>query len=129
MNIIKMLEQEQIKPTKPDFRPGDTIKIQIKVVEGGKERLQVFEGVCIARKNAGLRESFTVRKIAHGVGVERTMLINSPMLHSLEITRCGDVRKSRLYYLRDKIGKKSRVKENKDRFLKLKKAAGTDLRK
>ena len=123
MNIIKMLENEQIKPSKPDFRPGDTLKIQIKVVEGGKERLQVFEGVCILRKSVGLRESFTVRKIAHGVGVERTMLINSPMLHSLEVIRCGDVRKSRLYYLRDKIGKKARVKENKDRFLELKKSA------
>ncbi len=118
MNIIKVLENEQIKSHKFDFQPGDTVKIQIKVVEGGKERFQYFEGVCIARKNSGLNESFTLRKIAHGVGVERTMLVNSPMLHGAEITRYGDVRKSRLYYLRDKIGKKARVKERKMVFVK-----------
>lgn len=112
MNITQVLEQEQMKKDiNVDFKPGDTVKIQIKVVEGGKERYQNFEGVCIVRQNTGLNESFTLRKITNGVGVERTMLLHSPMLHSIQVTRYGDVRKSRLYYLRDKVGKKARVKE------------------
>ncbi len=119
MNIIEILEKEQMKKDfKADFKPGDTVKIQIKVVEGGKERYQNFEGVCIKRQNTGLNESFTLRKITNGVGVERTMLVHSPMLHSCEVTRYGDVRKSRLYYLRDKVGKKARVKERKMVFVK-----------
>ena len=123
MNIINVLEKEQMKEQKVDFKPGDTVKIQIKVVEGGKERYQTFEGVCITRKNTGLNESFTLRKITNGVGVERTMLVHSPMLHSVEVTRYGDVRKSRLYYLRDKVGKKARVKERKMVYTKKQQSA------
>ena len=122
MNMIKMLEGEQMKNSFKDFRPGDTVKIQLKVVEGGKERYQTFEGVCIAKKNTGLNESFILRKIAHGVGVEKTILLHSPMLHSLDVTRYGDVRKSKLYYLRDKVGKKARVKERKMVYVKKQKA-------
>lgn len=113
MDIIRTLQNEQMKTDVPDFRPGDTLKLQLRVIEGGKERLQAFEGICIVRTNSGLDESFTVRKIAHGVGVERTISLHSPMLHKVEVTRYGDVRKSRLFYLRDKIGKKARVKERR----------------
>ncbi|MDQ7825011.1 MAG: 50S ribosomal protein L19 [Candidatus Eremiobacteraeota bacterium] len=113
MDSIKLIEREQMKSELPSFKPGDTLKVQIKVVEGGKERSQAFEGVCIARMNAGLKESFTLRKISHGVGVERTLLIHSPMLQKIDVVRRGEVRKSRLYYLRDKIGKQARVKEKK----------------
>lgn len=122
MDMITMLEREQMKNKFPEFKTGDTVKIHLRVIEGGKERLQAFEGICIARKNSGLNESFILRKIAHGVGVERTTLLHSPMLSKLEVTRYGDVRKSRLYYLRDKIGKKARVKERKMVNLKAKKA-------
>lgn len=122
MNIIKALEKEQMTNTFKEFRPGDTVKIQLKVVEGGKERFQTFEGVCIAKKNSGIKESFILRKISHGVGVERTVLLYSPMLHSLDVTRYGDVRKSKLYYLRDKVGKKARVKERKMVYTKKQKA-------
>lgn len=113
MDIIRLIEREQMKAEIPDFKPGDTVKVQIKVVEGGKERLQAFEGVCILRSHAGLREAFTLRKISHNVGVERTFLIHSPMLQSIAVVRRGEVRKSRLYYLRTKIGKAARVKEKK----------------
>ncbi len=113
MDLIKMLAAEQMKNKYEDFRPGDTVKVQLKVVEGGKERYQTFEGICIAKKNSGLNESFILRKISNGIGVERTILLHSPMLHSLTVTRFGKVRKSKLYYLRDKVGKKARVKERK----------------
>ena len=113
MTIIDELAKEQMKNNFQDFRPGDTVKVQLKVVEGGKERYQAFEGICIARQNTGLRESFILRKISHGVGVEKTFLYHSPMLHSLTVTRYGDVRKAKLYYLRDKVDKNARVKERK----------------
>ncbi len=122
MDMIKALEKEQMNNSFKEFKPGDTVKIQLKVVEGGKERFQTFEGVCIAKKNTGLKESFVLRKIAHGVGVERTVLLHSPMLHSLDVTRYGDVRKAKLYYLRDKIGKNARVKERKMVIAKKQKA-------
>ena len=114
MNIIQTLEAEQMKAELPSFGPGDTVRAWLKVVEGGKERLQAFEGVCITRnRRGGLRETVTLRKISHGVGVERTVLIHSPRVDSIEIVRRGVVRRARLFYLRDKIGKKARVKERR----------------
>ncbi len=122
MDTIKLLEREQMKSEIPDFKPGDTVRVQIKVVEGGRERLQAFEGICIVRNNAGLKEKFTLRRISHGVGVERTLLLHSPMLQTITVTRRGEVRRSRLYYLREKIGKKAKVKEKK--LSQVKKGAG-----
>lgn len=113
MDLIRSLENEQLKKDVADFRPGDTIRVQIKVVEGGKERLQAFEGICIERKNGGLKEAFTVRKISHGVGVERTLLLHSPRVDKIEVLRRGDVRRARLYYLRGLQGKAARVREKK----------------
>jgi large subunit ribosomal protein L19 len=113
MDLIRSLEKEMVKSQIVNFRPGDTVRVSIKVIEGGKERLQAFEGICIDRKNGGLKESFTVRKISHGVGVERTLLINSPRVDKIEVVRRGDVRRARLYYLRDRVGKAARVREKK----------------
>jgi large subunit ribosomal protein L19 len=113
VDTIKLLEREQMKTEIPDFKPGDTLRVQIKVVEGGKERLQAFEGICIVRNSIGLNESFTLRRISHGVGVERTLLVHSPMLQKIEVIRRGEVRRARLYYLRSKIGKHAKVKEKK----------------
>lgn len=113
MDLIRSIEKEQLKQQVTEFRPGDTVRVHIKVIEGGKERLQAFEGICIDRKNGGLREAFTVRKISHGVGVERTLLIHSPRVDKIEVIRRGDVRRARLYYLRDRIGKTARVREKK----------------
>lgn len=113
MDLIRSIENEQLKKQVTEFRPGDTVRVHIKVIEGGKERLQAFEGICIVRKSGGLKESFTVRKISHGVGVERTLLIHSPRVDKIEVIRRGDVRRARLYYLRDRIGKTARVREKK----------------
>lgn len=113
MDLIRSLEKEQLKKKVANFRPGDTIRVQIKVIEGGKERLQAFEGICIERKNGGLKEAFTVRKISHGVGVERTLLLHSPRVDKIEVVRRGDVRRARLYYLRGRVGKSARVRERK----------------
>ncbi len=113
MDIIRDLEREQLKSSVVEFRPGDTVRVQIKVIEGGKERLQAFEGICIERRNGGLKEMFTVRKISHGVGVERTLLLHSPRVDKIEVTRYGDVRRARLYYLRSRVGKRARVRERK----------------
>lgn len=114
MDVIRQLEAEQMKSELPDFGPGDTVRAWLKVVEGGKERLQAFEGVCLTRNRRGsLRESMTLRKISHGVGVERTVLVHSPRLDRVEVVRRGVVRRARLYYLRDKIGKDARVKERR----------------
>jgi large subunit ribosomal protein L19 len=113
MNVVDLLGQEQLKESVPDFRPGDTVKVYAKVVEGGKERVQMFEGVVTVRKGGGSAESFTVRRISHGVGVERSFLIHSPRIDRIEIAKRGIVRRSRLYYLSDKIGKAARIKEKK----------------
>lgn len=113
MNVVDLLGQEQLKDGVPDFRPGDTVKVYAKVVEGGKERIQMFEGVVTVRKGGGAGESFTVRRISHGVGVERTFLLNSPRIDRIEVSKRGIVRRSRLYYLSDKIGKAARIKEKK----------------
>jgi large subunit ribosomal protein L19 len=111
MNLIRSVEQEQLRPEIPDFRAGDTVKVYVKVVEGGKERTQPFEGVVISKRNEGLRSSFTVRKISHSIGVERSFLLNSPRIERIEVLRRGQVRRAKLYYLREKVGRAARIKE------------------
>ena len=113
MNVIDLLEQEQLNTGVPDFRPGDTVKVFSKVVEGGKERAQMFEGVVIVRKGGAIGETITVRRISHGVGVEKSFLLHSPRVDRIEVSKRGIVRRSRLYYLSDKIGKAARIKEKK----------------
>ena len=115
MDIIKNLEKEQLKDDIPEFSPGDTVRVKVRVTEGGKERLQLYEGIVIKRQGGGVKETFTVRKISHGVGVERTFPVHSPSLDSIEVVRRGDVKRSKLYYLRDRKGKASRVKEKRER--------------
>ncbi len=110
-NIIKVLEAEQLKKDVPEFGPGDTVVVQVKVKEGSRERLQAFEGVVIAKRNRGLNSAFTVRKISHGVGVERVFQTHSPLVGSIEVKRRGDVRRAKLYYLRNLTGKAARIKE------------------
>jgi large subunit ribosomal protein L19 len=109
--IIESLENEQLKSEIPAFSPGDTIVVQVKVREGNRERLQAFEGVVIGRRNRGLNSAFTVRKISHGVGVERTFQAHSPLIDSIEVKRRGDVRQAKLYYLRALSGRAARIKE------------------
>ena len=110
--IIDQIESEQMTGKQvPDFGPGDTVVVQVKVVEGDKERLQAFEGVVIGRRNRGMNSSFTVRKISHGEGVERTFQTYSPAVAAIEVKRHGDVRRAKLYYLRDRAGKSARIKE------------------
>jgi large subunit ribosomal protein L19 len=114
MDLIKQLEQEEIArlgKTLPDFAPGDTVVVQVKVKEGNRERLQAYEGVVIAKKNRGLNSAFTVRKISSGEGVERTFQTYSPLVASVEVKRRGDVRRAKLYYLRQRSGKSARIKE------------------
>lgn len=111
MNIIQALEEEQLRSDIPAFRPGDTVKVHAKIVEGSRERIQVFEGVVIARQGVGVREMFTVRRISYGVGVERTFLVHSPRIEKIEVTRRGIVRRAKLYYLRNLTGKAARIKE------------------
>ena len=110
-NIIKALEEEQLKSDLPKFAPGDTVVVQVKVKEGDRERLQAFEGVCLGIKNRGLNSAFTLRKISHGVGVERTFQTYSPLVESISVKRRGDVRQAKLYYLRELSGKAARIKE------------------
>lgn len=117
MNIIQQLEAElaqELKPEVPAFAPGDTVKVQVKVREGQRERLQAFEGVCIARSGGGINESFTVRKISFGEGVERVFPIYSPLVDSIEVVRRGKVRRAKLYYLRGRQGKSARIAEKVD---------------
>ncbi|WP_159819050.1 50S ribosomal protein L19 [Colwellia sp. 20A7] len=109
--IIEMLEQEQLKKDLPDYAPGDTVVVQVKVTEGDKSRLQAFEGVVIAVKSRGLHSAFTVRKISNGVGVERVFQTHSPIVDSIAVKRRGDVRQAKLYYLRERSGKSARIKE------------------
>ena len=110
-NIIQELEKEQMTKEIPAFGPGDTVVVQVKVKEGNRERLQAFEGVCIARRNRGLNSAFTVRKISHGEGVERIFQTYSPVVDSIEVKRRGNVRRAKLYYLRGRTGKAARIKE------------------
>ena len=109
--IIEELENEQIAQDVPEFGPGDTVAVQVRVREGNRERLQAFEGVVIGKRSRGLNSSFIVRKISHGVGVERTFQTHSPMIASIEVKRRGDVRKAKLYYLRERSGRSARIKE------------------
>ncbi|NLM40753.1 MAG: 50S ribosomal protein L19 [Firmicutes bacterium] len=111
MNIIQTIEQEQLRTDLPEFGPGDTVRVHVKVVEGNNERIQVFEGVVIKRRGGGLRETFTVRKVSQGVGVERTFPLHSPRIDKIEVVRRGRVRRARLYYLRERSGKAARIKE------------------
>ena len=109
--IIQQLEQEQLRTDIPAFAPGDTVRVQVRVKEGGKERLQAFEGVVIAKRNRGLHSAFTVRKISNGEGVERVFQTHSPLIASVELKRRGDVRRAKLYYRRNLTGKKARIRE------------------
>ena len=109
--IIDAIEQEQIGKEIPEFAPGDTVVVQVKVTEGERERLQAFEGIVIAKRNRGVNSSFTVRKVSHGEGVERVFQTYSPTVDSIEIKRRGDVRRAKLYYLRGRTGKAARIKE------------------
>jgi large subunit ribosomal protein L19 len=109
--IIDAIEQEQMDKEIPEFSPGDTVVVQVKVKEGTRERLQAFEGVVIAKRNRGLNSSFTVRKISHGEGVERVFQTYSPVVNSVQVKRRGDVRRAKLYYLRGRTGKAARIKE------------------
>jgi large subunit ribosomal protein L19 len=111
--ILDSINQQQLKDNVPDIFPGDTIRVSVKVVEGNRERLQAFEGTVIRLAKSGPARSVTVRRIAHGVGVERTFLVNSPRVDKLEVVRRGDVRRARLYYLRDRVGKATRIKEKR----------------
>ncbi|MDD2554771.1 MAG: 50S ribosomal protein L19 [Syntrophaceticus sp.] len=113
MNIIKMVEQGYLKKDIPNFRSGDTVRVHVKVVEGGRERTQLFEGTVIRRRGSGLNETFTVRRVTHGVGVERTFPVHSPRLAKIEVMRKGRVRRARLYYLRQRVGKAARIRERK----------------
>ena len=119
MNIIEQLNQEQVEKLSTDreipvFAPGDTVRIHLKVLEGTRERIQMFEGVCIARKNRGLNSSFTVRKISHGEGVERVFPLHSPRISNIEVGKRGAVRRAKLYYLRGRRGKSARIREKRD---------------
>lgn len=109
--IVQQVEQEQLKTDIPEFGAGDTVVVQVKVKEGNRERLQAFQGVVIARRNRGLNSAFTVRKISNGVGVERVFQLHSPLIDSIQVLRRGDVRRAKLYYLRDRSGKSARIKE------------------
>ena len=116
MNLLQTIEQEQVDKLAaergvPEFGPGDTIKVSVKVVEGDRERIQAFEGVCIARKNAGINSNFTLRKISYGEGVERVFPLYSPRLTAIDVVRRGDVRRAKLYYLRGRTGKAARIAE------------------
>ncbi len=113
MNIIQELEQEQLRADIPEFRPGDTVRVHAKIVEGNRERIQVFEGVVLARKNSGVRETFTVRRISYGVGVERTFMVHSPRIDKIEVKTRGIVRRAKLYYLRKLTGKAARIRERR----------------
>ena len=111
-NLLQQFEAAQIKRSLPDFGPGDTVVVNVKVKEGNRERVQAYEGVCIARKNAGLNSAFTVRKISHGTGVERVFQTHSPVIESVSVKRRGKVRGAKLYYLRGLEGKKARIQED-----------------
>lgn len=109
--IIDQIDNEQMRHDVPEFRSGDTVKVYIRIVEGNKERIQIFEGVVLKRKNGGMSASFTVRKVSHGVGVEKTFALHSPRIEKIEVVTRGKVRRSRLYYLRNLRGKAARIKE------------------
>jgi large subunit ribosomal protein L19 len=114
MNTLDALDAESLRDDIPDFRPGDTLKVHVRVVEGSRERVQVFQGVVIRRQGGGVRETFTVRKVSFGVGVERTFPVHTPIIARIEVVTRGDVRRAKLYYLRDLRGKAAKIKEKRD---------------
>lgn len=114
MNDLQAVESAHVRDDIPDFRAGDNVRVHVRVVEGGRERIQVFEGVVLARNGSGPRASFTVRKVSFGVGVERVFPLHAPIIQKVEVVRRGDVRRSKLYYLRDRVGKSARIKELRD---------------
>lgn len=114
MDILREISKEQLKSDITHFGVGDTVKVFVKVVEGNRERVQVFEGIVISRQNSGINETFTVRKIAYGVGVERCFPVHSPRIDHIEVVKYGRVRRAKLYYLRDRVGKSAKVKERKN---------------
>ena len=113
MHILDELDAASLRDDIPEFRPGDTVKVHVRVVEGNRERVQVFQGVVIRRQGGGIRETFTVRKVSFGVGVERTFPVHSPVLATIEVVTRGDVRRAKLYYLRDRVGRAAKVKEKR----------------
>jgi len=110
VNIIETLEKEQMRQDLPSFKPGDTVRVHLKVIEGNRERIQVFEGVVISRRGKGSQETFTVRRVSYGVAVERIFLLHSPRIERIEVIRRGDVRRAKLYYLRERVGKAARIR-------------------
>jgi large subunit ribosomal protein L19 len=114
-NPIELLEQRQLRPDIPQFKAGDTVRVHFRVIEGQRSRIQVFEGIVIKRQGSGIRETFTVRKQSFGVGVERTFPVHSPKVEKIEVMAIGDVNRAKLYYLREKVGKKARVREKQRR--------------
>ena len=114
MQITDVVERAQLRDDLPDFRPGDTVKVHVRVVEGSRERIQVFQGFVLRRQGGGLRETFTVRKVSFGVGVERTFPVHSPSIAKVELVTRGDVRRAKLYYLRDLRGKAAKIKERRE---------------
>jgi len=114
MDVISLVEKKYLKSDVPDFRSGDTVRVHVKVKEGARERIQVFEGVVIARKHGGLSETFTVRKVSSGVGVERVFPLHCPSISQIEVKRLGKVRRAKLYYLRKRSGKSARIKERRE---------------
>jgi large subunit ribosomal protein L19 len=115
MNATDLVEQDQLRGDIPVFEPGDTVKVHVRVTEGNRERVQVFQGVVIARRGGGARETFTVRKVSFGVGVERTFPLHSPIIDRIEVVTRGDVRRAKLYYLRDRVGKAAKIKQKRER--------------
>jgi large subunit ribosomal protein L19 len=114
MNRTDLIDQASLRTDVPDFQPGDTLKVHVRVVEGNKQRVQIFQGVVIRRQGGGVQETFTVRKLSYGVGVERTFPVHSPIIDKIEVFTRGDVRRAKLYYLRDRVGKAAKVKEKRD---------------
>ncbi len=114
MKATDLIDQDQLRDDIPDFQAGDELKVHVRVVEGGKERVQVFQGNVIARQGGGIHETYTVRKLSYGVGVERTFPVHAPTVAKIEVVKKGDVRRAKLYYLRDRVGKATRIKEKRD---------------
>jgi large subunit ribosomal protein L19 len=114
MQPTDFIDQANLRDDVPDFAPGDTLKVHVRVVEGNRERVQVFEGAVIGRQGSGIHETFKVRKLSFGVGVERTFPVHSPIIQKIEVVRRGDVRRAKLYYLRDRVGKRARIKEKRE---------------
>src|SRR6476620_5154171 len=119
MNTLDSLDAASLRSDIPDFRPGDTVKVHVRVVEGNRERIQVFQGVVIRRQGGGVRETFTARKVSFGVGVERTFPVHSPIVDHIELVTRGDVRRAKLYYLRELRGKKAKIKEKRESSVKV----------